>query len=251
MKNLFILVLMITGFGISIVFTFPTDSLTKRIQAQTKPSPTPCQSPKISGANVFDPCHPPKPPSPQEIAEREKRIKEGEIKQKRILTANYPLSSKSSADFDGDGRKDEILYRVEQVEDFYKGLLKITSAKGKVLWEDNFPMDAGDLAEWLGVMDDTEKHEVTVTDWVNNAFNKKYNYAFEAENRKIEKLEIDDTQIEYAAKLNKISARKLKTEILAQKTNKIFTYRAEWREDLMQIVYVPSLRKFVCFARGY
>jgi ABC-type bacteriocin/lantibiotic exporter with double-glycine peptidase domain len=100
-------------------------------------------------------------------------------------------------------------------------------------------------------MYETEKREVTITTWVSNAFNEKYNYSFLSEKRKIKKSEIDAEQIDYAAKLNKISANKLKAEILAQKVNRIFTYRAEWREDLMQIVYIPSLKKFVCFTRGY
>jgi hypothetical protein len=238
----------------SFIFCLSFDSrkmASKMAKAQTNISPTPCLSNAKQPSNVVDPCHPAKPPSAEEIAKREKQKKDLEIKWKKIFTANYPLSSKSFADFDGDGKKDEILYQIKPFEDFYEGLLEITSAQGKVLWKDNFQMDSGDLAEWLDTMGATESAEVTITDWVNNAFNPKYNYAFEVENRKIEKREIDGSQIAYAAKLNKISAAKLRTEILAQKSNRIFTYRSTWREDLMQIVYIPSLKKFVCFARGY
>lgn len=253
MKNL------LTSLGLTVlicgafIFCFPATNHSQssnEAKAQTNTTATPCPSP-VKPSNIIDPCHPLKPPSPQELAKREQQIKENEMRRKRILSADYPLSSNYYADFDGDSKKDVILYQIKPFKDFYEGLLKITSATGKILWEDNFPMSKSDLSEWLNTMGDVDNEEIDISKWVKNAFNNKYNYAFETENRKIKKREIDETQIEYAAKLNKISAGKLKAEILAQKTNRIFSYRAEWREDLMQIVYVPSLKKFVCFARGY
>jgi hypothetical protein len=30
----------------------------------------------------------------------------------------------------------------------------------------------------------------------------------------------------------------------------VLSYRAEWREDLILLVYVPSVRGFVCYQRG-
>jgi hypothetical protein len=48
-----------------------------------------------------------------------------------------------------------------------------------------------------------------------------------------------------------ITPANLRENILSQKTNSLLAYRAEWREDLMLLVYVPSLGKFVCYQRGY
>lgn len=108
-------------------------------------------------------------------------------------------------------------------------------------------MSSKDLANFLVEVLDYE----SVTDWVENVFNKNENYSFEATKIKIKKSELDNEQIDYAAKIHKVTSQKLKSEILGQKTNYVFTYRAEWREDYMQIVFVPSLKEFVCFARGY
>lgn len=48
-----------------------------------------------------------------------------------------------------------------------------------------------------------------------------------------------------------VTKANLKKNILSQKTNVLFSYRSSWREDLIQLVYVPAIRKFVCYQRGY
>lgn len=91
----------------------------------------------------------------------------------------------------------------------------------------------------------------SVNVWVYNVFKKEADYSFVADSKKLKAAELSDDQINYAANNYGMQPQKLRAEILAQKTNHIYTYRAEWREDLMQIVYVPSLKKFVCYSRGY
>ena len=103
-----------------------------------------------------------------------------------------------------------------------------------------------DLVNWLGVVGN-----VSIEDWVKGLFSNKYGYGAEVERIKLKLSDLDDEQITYAAKLAKITPARLKGEILSQKENMVVSYRAEWREDLMSLVYVPSLKRFICYHRGY
>ena len=248
MKTIISLGLVILGSGI---FTFyivfaVQEPITKIVKVQTKTTPTPCPSPtEIS--NRITPCNPRNSPSPEEIESRSKRAKEWEETKKRVLKTDFPLKSETLIDVDGDGKKDKIVYQIKPWKEDFEGLLKISSAQGKVIWEHEFFMGSNDLAKFLVEV----LGYSSVSDWVNSVFNGKGNYAFLAEKIKIKSSEIDSEQLDYAAKLYNFSARNVKKEILFQKKNQIFSYRAEWREDLMMLVYVPSLKRFVCYSRGY
>lgn len=262
MKSIISALLIFAGLGVVLFSMFFSNKnpLAINIADQSKatfaphPTITPCPNgagPIFVGnapAN-YDPCNPPKPKplSAEELAKREKQRAEWEEEKKKILTANYPLKNETQIDIDGDGKKDKILYRVQPWESDFEGLVEITNAKGKIIWEHEFFMSSDDLYKFL-----TEVlYYGSVTDWVNSVFNKKKNYSFRVGNVKIKESEIDSEQLTHAAKVFKFSAEKVKAEILAQKTNRVFAYRAEWREDLMKIVYVPSIKRFVCFSRGY
>jgi hypothetical protein len=157
-----------------------------------------------------------------------------------------PVSSEFQTDVDEDGKPDRLFYEIKGWETEYEGLFRITSAEGKVLWEHQYLMMKRDLVNWLGVMGD-----ISIEDWMKGFFSDKYGYGAKAERVKLKSSDFDDEQIAYAAKLAKISPAKLKGEILSQKENIVVSYRAEWREDLMSLVYVPSLKRFICYHRGY
>ncbi len=112
-------------------------------------------------------------------------------------------------------------------------------------------MGKDDLHELLSTEGDVTGKKVTLADWVRRFFSGKLNYGAQIERTKIKTEDIDAEQLDYAAKLAGVNSRGLETEILSQKINVVVSYRAEWREDLMAIVYVPSLKKFVCHSRGY
>jgi len=162
-----------------------------------------------------------------------------------------PPSSVYFKDVDGDGKPDKFTYQIKRWENDYEGALRIVSAKGSVLWEHEYPIGKGDLNELLSTEGDATGRKVILTDWVKKFFIGELNYGAAIERIKIKAEDIDNEQIDYAAKLASVSPRKLKREIISQRSNTVVFYRAEWREDLMMIVYVPSLRKFVCYSRGY
>jgi hypothetical protein len=268
MTRNFILILLLTVFSAVILLALKDSD--KLVNAQIissnsnkkpishKPTPYPSITPCPNGSGPvlvgnapanYDPCNPPKPTplSAEELARREKQKLEWEENEKKLLAANYPLKNETTFDVDEDGKKDKILYRVQPWEKDFEGLLQITNAKGNVIWEHEFFMAKRDLVKFL-----TEVLEYdSITKWVDSVFNEKNNYSFRVERIKIKESDISSEQLNHAAKIFKFSADKVKSEILAQRTNKVFTYRAEWREDLMQIVYVSSIKRFVCFSRGY
>jgi hypothetical protein len=157
-----------------------------------------------------------------------------------------PISSDVLIDVDGDGKPDRLFYEIRAWKTEYEGLIRITSTGDKILWEHQYLMMKHDLVNWLGVVGD-----ISNTDWVQGFFANKYGYGAKAEHGKLKPVDFDDAQIVYAAKLAKTTPNKLREEILSQKENILFSYRAEWREDLMSLVYVPSLGRFICYHRGY
>ena len=162
-----------------------------------------------------------------------------------------PTPSVYWKDVDGDRKPDKFIYQIKRWEKDYEGGLKIVSAQGRVLWEHEYPMAKDDLHELLSAEGDVTGKKVTLADWVRRFFSEQLNYGARIERIKIKTEDIDAEQLDHAAKLAGISARSLETEILSQETNTVVSYRAEWREDLMMIVYIPSLKKFVCHSRGY
>lgn len=211
-----------------------------------EPSPTPCPSPKIL-SNIVDDCNPAPLVTPlgeQEIAQRQK---EWEKTKARLFDVKFPLINKTSIDVDGDRKKDSVTYTIRRWRDDFEGQLSIKSASGRVVWNHEFFMSSRDLAKFLVEVLDYQNAK----DWVNSVFDTKAPYHFEAEKKKLISKDLDEEQIKYAAQLHKISAKKMRSEILLQKTNQLFSYRAEWREDFLQLVYIPSLKSFICFSRGY
>ncbi len=175
------------------------------------------------------------------------RQRQWPIEREKLVKATYPLINEFSLDVDGDRRPDKLFYRIQPWEDDFEGQVKITAAAKRVIWDHEFYMGKNDLAKFLVEVLDYSN----VTQWVKNFFNSKAPYAFEFEKARIKASEIDEVQINHAAEIHKTTAKKLRDEILSQPKNHVISYRAEWREDLMLAVYVPSLKQFICYSRGY
>lgn len=202
------------------------------------------QSEKVAARSEVNlPTSSPTPPT----SPGDNRKNQWEDEKRKLLQANYPLTSSTRIDVDGDNVADTITYGVKRWEDDFEGRLTIISSKGKELWDHEFFMASRDLAKFLAEVLEYENS----SQWVASVFTVGAPYRFEFERIKIKADAIGDEQIEHAAKIHKTSATKLKKEILNQKVNRTFSYRAEWREDLMLLVYIPSLKYFVCYSRGY
>jgi hypothetical protein len=163
----------------------------------------------------------------------------------------WPLRTEAMKDVDGDGRADKLVYEIKPWEKDYEGYLKITSARGEILWEDQWPMEKGDLEELIETEGGVTGKKVDMKSWVEKFFRGELNYGARVEREKLKASDLHDEPVAASAKFYKVTTASVKKNILSQKTNLLFSYRAVWREDLILLVYVPSIRRFVCYQRGY
>jgi hypothetical protein len=163
-----------------------------------------------------------------------------------------PLRAVFSKDFNGDGKPDKLVYEIKPWEKDYEGSLVITSAQGQTLWEHQWPMAKGDLEELIETEGGVTGKKVDLKSWVERWFGGGLNYGARLEQEKLKVSDlVDEEQLAASAKHFGVTTANIKKSILSQKTNVLFSYRAEWREDLILLVYVPSVRAFVCYKRGY
>ena len=166
--------------------------------------------------------------------------------------AAQPLRTVYQKDIDGDGRADKLVYEIRKWKNDYEGSLVITSATRRTLWEHRWAMSKSDLSELIETEGDVTSKKTNLKFWVAKFFRGDLNYGAKFESRKLKASELrDEERLASFAKYYGISFENMKKSILSQKANSLFSYRAEWREDLNLLVYVPSIRKFVCYQRGY
>ena len=179
-----------------------------------------------------------------------------------LIAGGFPLSQETTAakghrtvfskDVDGDRKPDKLVYEIKPWEKDYEGALIITSADGRTLWEHHWPIAKGALEELIDTEGGVTGKKVDLESWVAKFFSGELNYGGRFQQTKLKASElIAEDQLANTAKYHKVTTASIKESILSQKTNLTFSYRAEWREDLIMLVYVPSLRKFVCYQRGY
>src|SRR6185503_13576123 len=168
------------------------------------------------------------------------------------LSPPQPLRTIYERDVDGDGKADKLVYEIAKLKDNYEGSLVITSGTRRTLWEHRWGMRNDDLSELIETDGDVTNKKIDLESWVMKFFVGELNYGAKFEKRKLKASELrDEDRLAAFAKYHGVSLASLKKSILSQKVNSLLTYRAEWREDLNLLVYVPSIGKFVCYQRGY
>ena len=135
--------------------------------------------------------------------------------------APKPVNSEALLDVDGDGEPDRLFYEIRAWKTEYEGLVRITSAKNKPLWEHQYLMRKNDLLDWLNVMGD-----ISVSAWAKGFFTNEYHYGLSFERGRLTPRQLSDVQIANAAKQLRKTPKKLKEEILLQKKNLLVSYRS-------------------------
>ncbi|HAK60526.1 MAG TPA: hypothetical protein DCO77_09110 [Nitrospiraceae bacterium] len=163
-----------------------------------------------------------------------------------LFAADTHWKSIYNADVDGDGIKERFLYALDKKSQNYDGNLTIKSKDGHVLWTHQWKMTPKDLESDLLM----NEGNISISHWVRHFFDGTLVYGAKFEKVRIKKDDIDDDYMKFYSKREKIPAAKLKQEILSQKINATLYYRASWREDLVMLVYMPSLKKFIGYSGG-
>lgn len=155
-------------------------------------------------------------------------------------------SSTYKLDVDGDGMKETFSYFMKKNKDNFDVNLTVTTTAKKTLWEHQYSMRKHDLvSDLLGY-----EGNISVAQWVEKFFKPSLTYGAKFERVSIKKEEISLEFLKFYSKQLKVSAKKLEKLILMQNKPLQFYYRAQWREDLLILVYIPQLKKFVHFSAG-
>lgn len=161
-----------------------------------------------------------------------------------VMSVEY--QSTYSVDVTGDGKNEIITYRLKNNANAYEGLLKIVTTDNKVLWDHEYQMSQQDLVGDLLM----NEGNISIEHWVKHFFDGTLSYGAGFEKAKINADEISMDFLEFYSKQLKHSPEALKQLILRQKINRIFTYRASWREELVMLVYIPELNRMVHYSGG-
>ena len=147
-------------------------------------------------------------------------------------------------DIDGDGKPETLSYTLARQDDRYRVTLAIRGARGP-LWVKRWSMTVADLNELL-----REEGDIPASEWVERFFGGGLHYGATLQRRKLKAGDLDPQLIDDAARQAKMPAAAVEKAILREKTNLVFTYRGSWREDLIVLVYVPELKRFVRYSPG-
>jgi hypothetical protein len=147
-------------------------------------------------------------------------------------------------DVDSDGRPETLTYSLARQGDRYRAALMIRGDRG-LLWNRRWSMTVADLNELL-----TEEGEIPASEWVERFYGGGLHYGAVLERRKLKAGDLDPQFMDDAARQAKIPASAVEKSILREKSNLVFIYRASWREDLIELVYVPELKRFVRYSPG-
>lgn len=127
----------------------------------------------------------------------------------------------------------------------YSGQFEITSEK-RSLWKHSWGITEDDFEN---IIEFEYIKPKTMSVWVKNIFQED-TYGVKIMIRKISKNDIDEEVLKEATKKYKITPQEIIREIESDESPLIINYRAEWREDLIWIVYIKSLDAFICYRRG-
>lgn len=128
----------------------------------------------------------------------------------------------------------------------YLGQLTITTSEGRDLWNHQWVMGREDLEE--GLLE--EEGTITVREWVNRFFSGSLLYGASIHPKKLTAENLHPDILSDSAQQLQVTAQELRNQILSRPTNHTFTYRATWREDLVELVYLPQWNRFVRYGAG-
>lgn len=151
-----------------------------------------------------------------------------------------------SVDLTGNGKNEVVTYSLRKGVNDYDGRLKIATGDNKVLWEHEYQMSHSDLFDDLLM----NEGNISLGHWVKHFFDGSLSYGARFEKVKINEDDINMTFLNYYSKQLKHTKEELKSLIMNQKINRVFYYRASWREELVMLVYIPELRKMIHYSGG-
>lgn len=162
------------------------------------------------------------------------------------LEDSLTLCSIFRKDINNNGNDEIFSYKLRKNEQYYNASLVISTVDGTKLWEHYWEMKESDLFDDLLV----KEGNISLKEWVQRFFDGTLRYGAKFKFIKLHESELQKDWIDFYARKENVSSEDLKKYILSQKINATFSYRATWREDLIMIVFVPELEKFIGYSGG-
>jgi hypothetical protein len=147
-------------------------------------------------------------------------------------------------DVDGDGKPEVFSYTLARAGEQYRATVTVRGPQG-LLWSQRWVMTAADFGELL-----QEEGDLPAAEWVERFFAGGLTYGAKLEKRKLKAGDLDPELLDQAARKARLPAATVEKSILRERVNLVFLYRATWREDLVELVYVPELKRFIRYNRG-
>jgi len=207
---------------------------------------------------------PPRPPDPACSYEASPEDT-GQPTVKKQVPVGTILSGQTSLDFDGDGRPElmRVIARVErdravntvtgQQSDsmfcWFHTTLEIRNASRRLSYRDKWSIKFEDMPLLVAT-----HRAASPEDYFSRFGNLQGYFRTGVDTVASTEVRIDSEAVEWSLKAQQIggaSARTISNELRKQRVVRVFTYRAEWREDLRIVAYVPSLRRGVAIQIGY
>lgn len=163
-----------------------------------------------------------------------------------VYAEGTDLRAAHQADLTGDGNPETVVYRLKKAEGGFDARLTISTTAGRILWDHEYAMTEDDLVNDLLM----NEGDISLAHWVEHFFDGSLVYGARSERADIVEGDISMEFLEYYSSFLGYSAVDLKRLILSRKIHDIFYYRASWREELVMLVYVPELGKFVHYSAG-
>ena len=156
-------------------------------------------------------------------------------------------------DVNGDGKKESFVYTiVDSGKEYITSSLSIKTENNQIYWFHEWQMHRSDLYDDIFTTSGelTERGELTLEEWLSGFFECKLDYTSCIYKAKLKREDIVYDFVKYSAKKEKLTTKQLMALIINNKEHVIFHYRATWREDLLELVFVPTLNKFIHFGMG-
>ncbi|MFY0697553.1 MAG: hypothetical protein JXR11_06860 [Balneola sp.] len=160
------------------------------------------------------------------------------------VSFSQSFNSYKLVDLNNDNDPDTIHYSLIKNESNWSASLTAISSIDDTLWYHPYKMQNDDFEDLLF------QEDVNVEEWVNNYFSEESTYGLTYEKTKLTLQDLQPSWVEFYAKKEKLPPEELEQMILNQLFNMTLYYRASWREDLVMLVYVPQLTKFVGYSGG-
>lgn len=148
-----------------------------------------------------------------------------------------------------DGTRVGLQFHMERRKDNFDALLRVSDPANRTLWVHGWSISSKDLNEMLMTESAVTGTSITLQKWVRSYLSGSLHYGAKLKREALGPSRIDQDELISYAKEHNTSLDNLKRLILAA-PRFVFSYRATWREDMWELVYLPELKAFVPFGHG-